>query len=875
MVLRQARLLARLTASEPRLVRLCAPAGFGKSTLARLFAARFEVHAICDCAGIASAREFASRVLAALADEVPGEAAIAAVRLRLHATEADEGAWSRALLEAWKSHRTERSLLILDHADALESCAGAVEMLGDLLACRPPERIVLITSRSPVPLRIGHFVAPHQTVTLSRDELRFEPDEAASLFDGTDLSPRTVARIMRIADGWPVALMLLARFAHYEANFEGLLDRLEGLSSRELYEHLGNEVLSALTPEMMSVLVAAAAIPGATLEDISAATGIRHALLIVEGLRRLPEFISGDAGVCHTHPLLVAALRANRTPEMATTLARAAAENERLGNFVRAAELFHVCGHDAAAAAALDRLPLASLQRPGHVLVDAIARIAVPALCERPNLWIALLGYRRQHLDASRLRDEAARLLEGLAPDAPPTLRRRLRVRLAMLAQELRRLTEARQLIETGDPPGTFEEEPEEQRLALMTSALIAAKQGRFAEADRCVEEADVIQGARHLRFDAERAEIAIERARTLGDWQGLLAMSEEALHAAQRSGVTARIVAAGRAVADAAWYCNDDGRCVAIRQMLDDCGDAESRTLAELVAAARAGTTVRASARTLAGVCWHAALVTTDLERAKELFDRAIENSDELEDGFMRVAIRATATLLLPSRRRRLLEARTIAQRIESPPLQASLELLIEAPAPADYGIFNYLAARVARSPLKVRQDVLCVNVVRGDVRRGSEALHVSDRGFELLAALALLPPQTLKEDLAAAIWPGLDAEAALNALKMCVSRTRAQVADKEAIVSTKRGYALNDRVSVDLRDLEHLVRSARAAEGLAQATRRRLEEWLAHLDAARRPHSSGWTWFTPYSGRLEDLREEVRLVLARDVFVRDPAAI
>ena len=63
------------------------------------------------------------------------------------------------------------------------------------------------------------------------------------------------------------------------------------------------------------------------------------------------------------------------------------------------------------------------------------------------------------------------------------------------------------------------------------------------------------------LRFEAEREQIAMEKARFLGEWHDLLKMVEEALYAAQRSGITSRIVAAARMVAWAAWFCNDDAR--------------------------------------------------------------------------------------------------------------------------------------------------------------------------------------------------------------------------------------------------------------------------------------------------------------------------
>ena len=180
---------------------LLAPPGYGKSSLARLYARRFEKSAICDCVGVTDAKDFASRAMAALASESQsGGDAIAATRLRLHATEADAAAWSRALLEAWKS-RLDHSLFVLEHAEAIVHNTNALALLGDMLAARPQERAMLVSARVALPVRVAHYLAPHETLTLSANELRFDPQEAGTVFDGTEVSRETVERIVRLTDG--------------------------------------------------------------------------------------------------------------------------------------------------------------------------------------------------------------------------------------------------------------------------------------------------------------------------------------------------------------------------------------------------------------------------------------------------------------------------------------------------------------------------------------------------------------------------------------------------------------------------------------------------------------------------------------------------
>jgi hypothetical protein len=869
------RLLARLFASEPRLVRLWAPPGYGKSSLARLFARRFDRHAICDCHGVSDSVDFARRTLSALAGEAQGGSdSIAATLLHLHAIEADSAAWSRALLDAWKS-RQEHSLLVLEHAEAIADNSAVLALLGDMLAARPAERVILISARTALPLRFAHYLAAHQMLTLSRNELRFDDEEAAGVFEGTDLAPDVVDRIVRLADGWPIVLLLLALFAQYDSNLDRLIDQLADVSNDDLYDYLANEILSAFTPEMMSLMMAAVSIPNATLEDISAAIGVRHITPIVDRLLKLPGFISSETGAYQTHPLLRRALRTHQAGDDANYLLRAAHHYQESGDDLRAAELFGVSGDEEATAGALDRLPATSFESPSLRLIDVLAKIKMSTLCAYPSVWIATLPYRIARVPIERLYDEAMRLLQSIPSDASPGLHHRLRIRLASLALMLDRLADARSLLEANVPSGAAQEVPQERRLALMTSARIAAREGRFAEADAFVDESDALQGARHLRFETERAQIATDKARLLGDWRGALKIAEETLYAAQHSGVTSRIVDAARAVADAAWYCDDDTRVTTAQEMLEDCGDTEIRAFARYVDAAISSDAIDAPSHALHVARLHAALSIADAKRAGELLDRAIDGIDTVENAFLRIVIRVCAALLLPSQRRRLLEARSIAQPIESPPLQASLELLIDSVEPVDFGIFKHLAARVSRSPLKVRRDVIFLDILREHVRRGPDVLHVSDRGFELAVALALLGPGASKETLAAAIWPSLDGDAAVNALKMCVSRTRAQIADKESIQSTKHGYALGDSVAVDVREIERLLRDVRGATALADPIRREIEASIRALAARERKTTVAWEWFEPFAEHLDDMQRDLAMVLAKDSFRRDEPAV
>jgi hypothetical protein len=110
-----------------------------------------------------------------------------------------------------------------------------------------------------------------------------------------------------------------------------------------------------------------------------------------------------------------------------------------------------------------------------------------------------------------------------------------------------------------------------------------------------------------------------------------------------------------------------------------------------------------------------------------------------------------------------------------------------------------------------------------------------------------------------------------ALNALKMCVSRTRAQAGDKDAIQSTKGGYALNERVTIDVREIEALLRDVRGAESLGDSVRRQVRDAVAALETRNRAQTANWAWFAPHAARLDELRGELAVILAKDSWSRD----
>ncbi len=110
-------LLARLNRARPRIIALTAPAGYGKSTLTRQYAASFGKHAICDLSDVTGEGDCARAVLTALADESPERSeGLTSLELQLH--DIDARAAEQMVLSAWNA-RVEDSLFVFDNAERL------------------------------------------------------------------------------------------------------------------------------------------------------------------------------------------------------------------------------------------------------------------------------------------------------------------------------------------------------------------------------------------------------------------------------------------------------------------------------------------------------------------------------------------------------------------------------------------------------------------------------------------------------------------------------------------------------------------------------------------------------------------------------------
>jgi LuxR family transcriptional regulator, maltose regulon positive regulatory protein len=234
--LRRPRLIDRLNQGmAQKLIMVCTPAGFGKTSLLADWAAstqwpvawlsldsqdndpvrfwRYVVGALDrTCGGLAE------RVLPLLTPTsvIGGEVVVTAVANQLQANQLQAG--------------PETLALVLDDYHLIES-RPIHEGMAYLLDHLPPRLRLVISSRSDPPLPLARLRGSGQLAELRATDLRFSPDETSALLRdawGLDLTPHAIVALEARTEGWGVGLQLAALSLRERADPDTFLTELAG-----------------------------------------------------------------------------------------------------------------------------------------------------------------------------------------------------------------------------------------------------------------------------------------------------------------------------------------------------------------------------------------------------------------------------------------------------------------------------------------------------------------------------------------------------------------------------------------------------------------------------------------------------------------------
>ncbi|HEX7733302.1 MAG TPA: LuxR C-terminal-related transcriptional regulator [Ktedonobacteraceae bacterium] len=326
LVERQA-LLAGLDAGlERKLTLLCAPAGFGKTTLVSQWIAQMNNAEHSPAAawvaldsGDNDPVRFWSYVIAACQQFQSGIGQ--AARAQLHPLEAAPFEQNSlevplTLLLNELSQVTTKGVLVLEDYHAITESQVHASLAFFLEHLPLSLHLVLITRGEP-PLALSRLRARGELHDLGAGELRFSTAEMRAFLTQTlalEPASETVTRLDALVEGWVTGLRLLTLACQGEMSERALELRLASFSGgqRHLLEYFSSEVLATQTEEVQHFLLQTCLFNDLSAAFCDAVTGRVDSEQILDDLERANLFLlplAGQERWYRYHPLFAEALR--------------------------------------------------------------------------------------------------------------------------------------------------------------------------------------------------------------------------------------------------------------------------------------------------------------------------------------------------------------------------------------------------------------------------------------------------------------------------------------------------------------------------------------------------------------------------------------
>ena len=857
----RAHLFAAFECMHPRLTTIVAPAGWGKTTVARLLAQRWERVAYCDAYGALDAADLASRLLAELARIAPPGVA---GRL-MQGLEAGTAHRVESARGAWREDEERDSVTIFDNLEQVADVQGALPFLDSLLDRPHPRRSVILCSRVTPRLRTSRFAPPHESWSIGERELALGRADLDRIFGG-GIVASDMERVERMTQGWAIGVFYLERAARSGTLARAIAD-LESSEAAALQTYLLDEVIERLSERQRSALVACSAIGDCSASDA--------AKLLDMGLEDANELLgslpfvrrAGDTVHFEVHPLLRTLALQRLHVDAGAFLERSARTLLAAGDRIRAAELFVRCGCMREAASAVADQAGYLIAAPSPRTAALLGRLEERVLLEFPNLWSAAIFSRTYSVGIPVRLREGRRIWAELDKGADIATRAGVLATYADSCSVSGLLDEAEAALnEFESTLRESEREVGEPMLALWRSVLAVWR-------SEPVDLPDAIKrmGAL-LQVDATDAlyqhSVTAQYYRERGDARAEAAAHAQAVDSATRCGLPLVQVLVFCELAFFHWFYGDDpGYASAVARLEDAAVPSVYEGVRFFLACARGVPNEPLGLenhKERVAACLIGAGSAPSAAESRRLAHLAVEVADALKYPLYRVLTRVAQASLEQGKRRDTLarEAAEIARG-----LQPALREAVAAFA-AGREELGMLAAFVGR--YRRRESIAELNLFAMQVAVDGARLSLARRALEVLAALGLYRSGLSRDRLASWIWPEMPTAAGHASLRVTVNRLR-KALGTGAVLSTPGGYTLAPAVRVDLDDAERAITAVRL-RGTIDGAQAAVLESAANADlddvASR---TAGWEWFAPSLPRIEAIAREAALLLARQAMASE----
>ncbi|MEM9462087.1 MAG: LuxR C-terminal-related transcriptional regulator [Myxococcota bacterium] len=410
------RLWARLDAGIERgWAFVCAPAGYGKTTLVASWADRRGEDEAVGWLTLDPADDDPRRLLAHLVAALPSH--ILGDRCGLQAVVDAPGPFDldtifAMLADTLAGDERSPSVLVLDDVQRLRTPEAGALLRRSIEQLRPHVRVVVVTREEPLGLRVARARVAGEVQELRADDLKLEGAQIQALLSGLGVGPLGADDLQTLTartEGWPAGVALAA--VSIRQGGREAIARLRG-SDRHVADYLLEEVFADLSPSLQQFADATAVLDRLEPGVCAAVTGRDDAVEIL-------QVLEDRALLCHAvdraqmwfayHPLVAEFLRwrhRGREDEVARWHRRAAAYHEGHGQR-RVAFGHHRAAGDLDDAARVLETIAPSMCDGGELgtLLQWLDALPGPVVARRPRLrlegaWARFIAGRHAETDA-------------------------------------------------------------------------------------------------------------------------------------------------------------------------------------------------------------------------------------------------------------------------------------------------------------------------------------------------------------------------------------------------------------------------------------------------------------------------------------------
>ncbi|MBL8134645.1 MAG: tetratricopeptide repeat protein [Anaerolineae bacterium] len=264
---------------EHRLTFICAPPGYGKTTLALQFAAQTHARVVWHVAD-ETQRDVYNLHFQALA--ALGET-FADVSVREPIPGLSIVELTNSLSDYLRAQGGRDIIYFIDDAHHLHGSQAAETWLSSLITALPRHCHLVLISRVVLDVIGPEMIARHEVLPLGAQSLRFVPDEVEHLAQAVGGVPlaarRDVEALVRRMEGWPTGLML----AFQPLNAEFTDSTIFGVGSPEtLFDALARNMVGAQTPMIRDFLLASSTVSRMQPELLIEALRLPNAMALLQ-----------------------------------------------------------------------------------------------------------------------------------------------------------------------------------------------------------------------------------------------------------------------------------------------------------------------------------------------------------------------------------------------------------------------------------------------------------------------------------------------------------------------------------------------------------------------------------------------------------------